>query len=68
MLMAGFRRLWPAWDRKSEATDIALAGRKRSHAAGPQSEFYWMFDDTPLRITISCTIRPALHKSQRYVA
>ncbi len=68
MSTAAFRRLWPAWDRKTEAIDIPLAGRNRSHAAGPQSDFYPMFDDTYLSVAIYCTIPPALHKSQRYVA
>jgi hypothetical protein len=68
MSTAAFRRLWPEWDRKTEAIDIVLAGRHRNHAAGPQSDFYPMFDDTSLSVAIYCTIRPALHKSQRNVA
>jgi hypothetical protein len=54
--------------RKIEAIDIALAGRNRSHAVGPHTDFGAIFTAEALIPAISCTIRPALDILQRNVA
>ena len=68
MWMVASRRLWPAWDPKTKAICIARSGPKAQLRGRPAERIYPMFDDTSLIPTISCTIRPALHKSQRNVA
>ena len=62
MLMVASRRLWPAWAQKTKVIEIAVAGRKRNQATGPHIELDLIFYVAALLPTISCTIRPALHK------
>ena len=66
--MVASRKSLQVWALKTRVIEIAVAGRKRSHAAGPHTGFDQLFNADALIPTISCTIWPALHKLQRNVA